>query len=43
VTTIFQTISIMGFQNGKVIDEAQYFAEPFEAPAWRWQWVEKGK
>lgn len=36
----FQTVSIMEFQNGKVIHETQYFAEPFPAPAWRQQWVE---
>ena len=36
----FQTVSIMEFQNGRVIHEVQYFAEPFEAPAWRAEWVE---
>jgi hypothetical protein len=34
------TVSIMEFRNGKVVQETQYFAEPFEAPAWRAQWVE---
>jgi hypothetical protein len=33
------TVSIMEFRNGKVVHEAQYFADPFEAPAWRKQWV----
>jgi hypothetical protein len=42
-TTAVQTVSIMEFQNGKVIREVQYFADPFEAPAWRSQWVEKDK
>ena len=42
-TTVFQTTSIMEFQNGKSIRETRYFAEPFEAPAWRSQWVLKGK
>jgi hypothetical protein len=32
-------VSIMEFQDGKVAHETQYFAEPFEAPAWRAQWV----
>jgi hypothetical protein len=41
--TIVQTVSIMEFQSGRVIHETQYFAEPFEAPAWRSQWVEKSK
>jgi len=35
----FLTVSIMEFRSGKVIHETQYFAEPFDAPAWRAQWV----
>src|SRR5262249_37315358 len=35
------TVSIMEFQNGKVVHETQYFAEPFEAARWRAQWVEQ--
>jgi len=35
------TVSIMEFRNGKVVHETQYFADPFEAPAWRSQWVEQ--
>jgi hypothetical protein len=34
------TVSIMEFSKDKVVHETQYFAEPFEAPAWRKQWVE---
>ena len=33
------TVSIMEFRGGKVAHETQYFADPFEAPAWRSQWV----
>ena len=33
------TVSIMEFRGGKVVHETQYFADPFEAPAWRSQWV----
>ncbi len=33
-------VSIMEFEGEKVAHETQYFAEPFEAPAWRAQWVE---
>ena len=29
------TVSIMEFLDGKVVHETQYFADPFEAPAWR--------
>jgi SnoaL-like domain len=35
------TVSIMEFRDGKVVYETQYFADPFESPAWRSQWVEK--
>ena len=38
---LFQTVSIMEFRNEKVVHETQYFAEPFEAPAWRVPWVER--
>ncbi len=36
---LFQTVSIMEFHSGKVIHETQYFAQPFEPPAWRSAWV----
>jgi hypothetical protein len=29
----------MEFRNGKVVHETQYFADPFDAPARRSQWV----
>ena len=35
------TVSIMEFRNGKVVHETQYFADPFEAPSWRSQWVQQ--
>jgi hypothetical protein len=35
------TVSIMEFRDGKVVHETQYFADPFEAPAWRRQWVQR--
>lgn len=35
------TVSIMEFRNGKVVHETQYFADPFEKPAWRSQWVQQ--
>ncbi len=34
-------VSIMAFRHGKVVHETQYFSEPFAAPAWRSQWVER--
>jgi hypothetical protein len=35
------TVSIMEFQGDKVARETQYFADPFVAPVWRAQWVER--
>jgi hypothetical protein len=35
------TVSIMEFRDGKVMHETQYFADPFDAPDWRSQWVQK--
>lgn len=32
-------VSVMAFRDGKVAHETQYFADPFQAPAWRSQWV----
>lgn len=37
----FHTVSIMEFKGGKVAHETQYFGEPFEASAWRSQFVER--
>ena len=35
------TVSIMEFSGDKVARETQYFADPFAAPAFRAQWVER--
>ena len=35
------TVSIMEFRGDKIARETQYFADPFVAPAWRAQWVER--
>jgi hypothetical protein len=35
------TVSIMEFAGDKVARETQYFADPFVAPAFRAQWVER--
>jgi ketosteroid isomerase-like protein len=34
-------VGIAEFADGKVKKMTEYFANPFEAPAWRSQWVEK--
>jgi hypothetical protein len=33
------TVSVMEFRDGKVAHETQYFADSFDAPTWRAQWV----
>jgi ketosteroid isomerase-like protein len=38
---VYQGVSIFEFRDGKIVSETDYFAEPFEAPAWRSQWVER--
>ena len=35
------TVSIMEFEGEKVARETQYFADPFVAPAFRAQWIER--
>ena len=35
-----RTVTIMEFRDGEVAHETIYFAEPWEPPAWRAQWVE---
>jgi hypothetical protein len=35
------TVSVMEFRGDKVARETQYFADPFQAPAFRAQWVER--
>ena len=37
----YHAVSIFDIENGKVVHETDYFAEPFEAPQWRAQWVER--
>ena len=38
---VYDCISIIEIKGEKVVHEVQYFTEPFEAPAWRSQWVER--
>ena len=37
---ICHVANILEFRDGKIARETRYYAEPFEAPAWRAQWVE---
>jgi hypothetical protein len=34
-------VSVLELQGGKVVKETDYFAQPFQAPQWRAQWVER--
>jgi hypothetical protein len=36
-------VNTMEFRDGKVARETIYFADPFEPPEWRSQWVERIK
>jgi hypothetical protein len=37
---IYHGANIIEFREGKIMRETRYYADPFEAPAWRAQWVE---
>jgi hypothetical protein len=34
-------VSVVELRDGKVARETDYFAQPFQAPQWRAQWVER--
>lgn len=40
--TPVNTVSIMEFLDDKVTRETLYFADPFDPPEWRSEWVEVG-
>ena len=37
----YKAVFIFEFRDGKIAKETAYWSEPFEAPDWRSQWVEK--
>ncbi|CAN5486652.1 hypothetical protein BH20ACT23_BH20ACT23_17000 [soil metagenome] len=37
----FHVADIIEFHDGKILKETRYYAEPFDAPAWRSEWVEE--
>jgi hypothetical protein len=39
--SVFHGVNIIEFRGGKICKETRYYSEPFEAPAWRAQWVER--
>jgi hypothetical protein len=38
---LYHGTNIIEFRDGKIWKETRYYAEPFEAPAWRAQWVRR--
>jgi hypothetical protein len=34
-------VSVIELRDGKVVKETDYYAQPFQAPEWRAQWVER--
>ncbi|MDQ3603773.1 MAG: hypothetical protein M3385_07930 [Actinomycetota bacterium] len=41
VPNLEDTVLIFELRDGKMWRDRWYFAEPFEAPEWRAQWVER--
>lgn len=39
---IYHSVFIFEFRDGKIARETSYWAEPFDAPEWRSQWVTRG-
>jgi hypothetical protein len=37
---IYHIANILEFREGKIMRETRYYTDPFQAPAWRAQWVE---
>jgi ketosteroid isomerase-like protein len=38
---IFDVADIVEFRDGRIWRETRYYAEPFDAPQWRAEWVER--
>ncbi|HKH25570.1 MAG TPA: nuclear transport factor 2 family protein [Acidimicrobiia bacterium] len=37
---VYHVVVIVEFRDGKIVRETRYYADPFDAPEWRAQWVE---
>jgi len=40
-SSMSKAVFIFEFKDGKIAKETAYWSEPFEAPTWRAEWVEK--
>jgi ketosteroid isomerase-like protein len=38
---VYLVADIVEFRDGKIAKETRYYAQPFDAPGWRAQWVER--
>jgi SnoaL-like domain len=38
---VLNSVAVVELKDGKIWRDTRYFAEPFEAPEWRSQWVER--
>ena len=38
---IYNVVLIVELRDGRIFRETRYYTDPFEAPAWRAQWVER--
>ncbi len=38
---VYNSVFVFEFRDGKIARETAYWAEPFEAPDWRAQWVQR--
>ena len=39
--SVYRGVSIIELRDGRIARETDYFGEPFVAPQWRAQWVER--
>ena len=37
---VVQAVSLFELRDGKIVRQVDYWPEPYEAPAWRAQWIE---
>jgi SnoaL-like domain len=37
---IYHAVGVVEFRDGKILRETRYYADPFDAPQWRAEWVE---
>jgi hypothetical protein len=38
---VYHAVGIVEFRGSKIVRETRYYADPFDAPEWRAEWVER--